>query len=166
MCSRLPNLPRLSVVIFLQNNRKRRSFSGNIQRVRKPLCYPYIWRGCRHLSEKLPDISRPQFPLSLLEISRVDGDVGAPDGASVNFQSRVSTISLNGCYGVPITIFENERVCNIFNEVTLLGFVLFSQFPHNKSICLSSLQTIFSSILPSISKCLTTTELKKPINQP
>jgi hypothetical protein len=49
------------------------------------------------LSAKLPDISRPQFPLSLLEVSRVVGDVEAPGGTSVNFQSRVNTISLNGC---------------------------------------------------------------------
>jgi hypothetical protein len=36
---------------------------------------------------KLPVISRPQFPLSLLEVSRIVADVGAPGGASGNFQS-------------------------------------------------------------------------------
>jgi hypothetical protein len=54
-------------------------------------------RGSRHLSEKLPDISRPQFPLSLLWVSRVVGDVRAPGSASGNLQSRVRTISLHGC---------------------------------------------------------------------
>jgi hypothetical protein len=49
------------------------------------------------MSKTLPDISRPQFPLSLLEVSRIVTDVEAPGGASVNFQSRVSTISLNYC---------------------------------------------------------------------
>jgi hypothetical protein len=49
------------------------------------------------LSAKLPDISRPQFPLSLLEVSRVGGDVGALGGGSRDFQSRVRTISLHGC---------------------------------------------------------------------
>jgi hypothetical protein len=56
-----------------------------------------IWRGSRHLSAKLPDISHLQFPLSLLEVSGVGGDVGAPGGASGHFQSRVRTISLHGC---------------------------------------------------------------------
>jgi hypothetical protein len=47
------------------------------------------------LSAKLPVISGPQFPLSLLEVSHVVVGVGggAPGGASGNFQSRVSTIS-------------------------------------------------------------------------
>jgi hypothetical protein len=49
------------------------------------------------LSAKLPVISRPQFPLSLLEVFRVVVDVGAPGGASGNFQSRVHTISLQDC---------------------------------------------------------------------
>jgi hypothetical protein len=49
------------------------------------------------LSAKLPDISRPQFAQSLLEVSRDIGDVGAPGSASGNFQSRVRTISLHGC---------------------------------------------------------------------
>jgi hypothetical protein len=55
------------------------------------------WRGSRHLSAKLPVISRPQLPLSLLEITRFVGGVGAPGGANVNFQSRVNTLSLQGC---------------------------------------------------------------------
>jgi hypothetical protein len=46
------------------------------------------------LSAKLPVISRPPFPLSLLEVPRVVVDVGAPGEASGNFQSRVSTINL------------------------------------------------------------------------
>jgi hypothetical protein len=58
---------------------------------------PYIWHGSRHLSAKLPDISRPKFPLSLPQVSRVVGDVEAPGGASGNFQSRVRTISLHDC---------------------------------------------------------------------
>jgi hypothetical protein len=45
------------------------------------------------LSAKLPDISRLQFPLSLLEVFRVVVDVGAPVGASGNVQSRVSTMA-------------------------------------------------------------------------
>jgi hypothetical protein len=49
------------------------------------------------MSAKLPDISRPQFPFSLLELCRVGGDVGASGGGSGNFQSRVRTISLYGC---------------------------------------------------------------------
>jgi hypothetical protein len=39
----------------------------------------------------------PTVPLSLLEVSRVVVDVGAPGGAGGNFQSRASTISLKGC---------------------------------------------------------------------
>jgi hypothetical protein len=54
-------------------------------------------RGICHFSAKLLAISRPQFPLSLLGVSRVVVDVGAPGGASGNFQSRASTISLYGC---------------------------------------------------------------------
>jgi hypothetical protein len=46
---------------------------------------------------KITGLFRLQFPLSLLEVSRVVGDVGPLGGASVNFQSKVSTISLNGC---------------------------------------------------------------------
>jgi hypothetical protein len=49
------------------------------------------------LSTKSPVISRPQFHLSLLEVSLVVVEVGAPAGASGNFQSRVGTISLQGC---------------------------------------------------------------------
>jgi hypothetical protein len=45
------------------------------------------------LSAKLPVISYTQFTISLLEVSRVV-DVGAPGGASGNFLSRVSTVSL------------------------------------------------------------------------
>jgi hypothetical protein len=40
----------------------------------------------------MSQISLQQFPLSLLEVSRIVADVGAPGGASGNFQSRVSTI--------------------------------------------------------------------------
>jgi hypothetical protein len=36
-------------------------------------------------------------PLSLLGVSHVVGDVGAPIGASGNSQSRVRIISLHGC---------------------------------------------------------------------
>jgi hypothetical protein len=57
----------------------------------------YKWREISHLSAKLPAISRPLFPLSLLEVSRVVVGVGAPCGASGNFQSRASTNSLHGC---------------------------------------------------------------------
>jgi hypothetical protein len=39
----------------------------------------------------------PQFPLSLLEVSRIVGDVGASGSTSENFQSRVRKISLHGC---------------------------------------------------------------------
>jgi hypothetical protein len=39
----------------------------------------------------------PTVPLSLLEVSRVVVDVGALGGASGNFQSRASTISLQDC---------------------------------------------------------------------
>jgi hypothetical protein len=46
------------------------------------------------LSEKLQVISRPQFSLSLLEVSHFVVDVRAPGGASGNFQSRVRRISL------------------------------------------------------------------------
>jgi hypothetical protein len=42
----------------------------------------------------------PTVPVSLLEVFCVVVDVGAPGGASGNFQSRVSTISLHGC-GTP-----------------------------------------------------------------
>jgi hypothetical protein len=46
------------------------------------------------LSAKLPVISHPQFTLSLLEVSHIVVNMGVPGGASGNFQSRVSTISL------------------------------------------------------------------------
>jgi hypothetical protein len=36
----------------------------------------------------------PTVPVSLIEVSHVVVDVGVPGGASGNFQSRVSTISL------------------------------------------------------------------------
>jgi hypothetical protein len=49
------------------------------------------------LSAKLLVISHPQFPYSLLEVSRIVVDVGASGGASGSFQSRVRTISLHGC---------------------------------------------------------------------
>jgi hypothetical protein len=38
----------------------------------------------------------PTVPLTLLEVSRVVVGVGAPGGASGNFQSRASKISLRG----------------------------------------------------------------------
>jgi hypothetical protein len=53
------------------------------------------------LSAKLLVISRPPFPLSLLEVSCVVVDMGAPGDASGNFKSRVSTISLQGCGTYP-----------------------------------------------------------------
>jgi hypothetical protein len=39
----------------------------------------------------------PIVPLSLIEVSRAVVGVGAPSGASGNFQSRARTISLNDC---------------------------------------------------------------------
>jgi hypothetical protein len=54
---------------------------------------PFKWLGTRHLSAKLPAISCPQFPLSLLEVSRIVTDMGAPGSASGNFQSQASTTS-------------------------------------------------------------------------
>jgi hypothetical protein len=53
------------------------------------------------LSAKLPVISCPHFTLSLLDVSSVIVDVGVPGGASENFQSRVNTISLQGCGTCP-----------------------------------------------------------------
>jgi hypothetical protein len=73
------------------------SFGGEV----KPsvLCrrYPFKWRGTRYFSAKLPDSSRPQFPLSLLEVSHIIVGVGMPGGGSGNFQSWARTISLHGC---------------------------------------------------------------------
>jgi hypothetical protein len=51
-----------------------------------------MWKS--PLSAKLPVISHPQFPLSLIEVSRIVIEVRAPGGANGNFQSRVSAISL------------------------------------------------------------------------
>jgi hypothetical protein len=42
------------------------------------------------MSAKLPDISRPQFPLSLLGVSRVVGDVGARGSASEDLPKQGS----------------------------------------------------------------------------
>jgi hypothetical protein len=58
---------------------------------------PFKWSGTCHLSAKLPAISHPKFSLSLLGVCRVVVGVGAPGGASGNFQSRASTISQHGC---------------------------------------------------------------------
>jgi hypothetical protein len=46
------------------------------------------------IASKITGHLSPTVPLSLLEVSRVVVDVGAPGGASGNFQSRVNTISL------------------------------------------------------------------------
>jgi hypothetical protein len=54
---------------------------------------PFKRRGTRHLSAKLPAISRPQFPLSLLGVSRVVVDVRGRLAAQVG-TSKVGFIQL------------------------------------------------------------------------
>jgi hypothetical protein len=124
---------------------------------------PFKWRGTRHLSAKLSDISRARYPLSLLEVSRVVVGVVESGGARGNFQSRACLISLHGCstsggtsHQGPIEEEEDEEE---EEEGRLFGFLITCINVCNRGEHYETLRTIAKSayflclVCPSVRMC-------------